>query len=232
MYNIIGDVHGEYKTLMALLKKMPDYQPLFLGDMIDRGPDSKKVLDFAMKHGKAVLGNHEHMMIDAYRKGGYYQNSLWVMCNGGIDTLWSFSGKNKRDCFVAAVLLEKDLELDFRVNDIPEKYVEWCETLPLVIQEKDLIISHAPLHPQLDLESAKDLGRSASDPECKDSIIWNIKPAAPQPLYRQIHGHYRLKKVEFKEDWTVLNLDTVPHRMTGYSWPDNKIYTQEIIKED
>ena len=79
MYNIIGDVHGEYKTLMALLKKMPDYQPLFLGDMIDRGPDSKKVLDFAMKHGKAVLGNHEHMMIDAYRKGGYYQNSLWVL---------------------------------------------------------------------------------------------------------------------------------------------------------
>ena len=44
---------------MRLLKKCPDYLPISVGDMIDRGPDSKKVLDFFMAGGKAILGNHE-----------------------------------------------------------------------------------------------------------------------------------------------------------------------------
>ena len=36
----IGDVHGNYKTLMSLLKKSPDVLPISLGDEMDRGPRS------------------------------------------------------------------------------------------------------------------------------------------------------------------------------------------------
>ena len=48
---IIGDVHGEYDLLMKLTKKLPKGRKLcFVGDLIDRGPDSKKVVDFVTKN--------------------------------------------------------------------------------------------------------------------------------------------------------------------------------------
>ena len=41
--NLIGDIQGNYHTLRALLKQMPDEEPVSVGDMIDRGPRSKAV---------------------------------------------------------------------------------------------------------------------------------------------------------------------------------------------
>ena len=74
-YDIIGDIHGEYLSLVKLLEQL-DYQPIdgiwqhqsrkviFLGDFIDRGLQQRKVLDLVMPmvdqgHAKAVMGNHE-----------------------------------------------------------------------------------------------------------------------------------------------------------------------------
>ena len=48
--NLIGDIHGNYQTLLALLKQMPDEEPVSVGDMIDRGPLSRKEHEFFMKH--------------------------------------------------------------------------------------------------------------------------------------------------------------------------------------
>ena len=56
--NLIGDIQGNYRTLLALLKQMPDDDPVSVGDMIDRGPRSMEVLEFFRNHGKALLGNH------------------------------------------------------------------------------------------------------------------------------------------------------------------------------
>lgn len=64
---IFGDVHGDAKALLALLSRTrgligPD-APLTIysvGDLIDRGPDSKRVIDICIKHGvRNLLGNHE-----------------------------------------------------------------------------------------------------------------------------------------------------------------------------
>ena len=74
-YDIIGDIHGEYLSLVKLLEQL-DYQPIngvwqhqsrkviFLGDFIDRGLQQRKVLDLVMPmvdrgHAQAVMGNHE-----------------------------------------------------------------------------------------------------------------------------------------------------------------------------
>jgi hypothetical protein len=67
MPNIIGDIAGNYKTLMALLKKMPDDEVVSVGDMIDRSSGSADVIRWFMKHGKAIYGNHEDMMLDFAR---------------------------------------------------------------------------------------------------------------------------------------------------------------------
>jgi serine/threonine protein phosphatase 1 len=68
--NLIGDIQGKYRTLLALLKQMPDDDPVSVGDMIDRGPHSMEVLEFFRNHGKALLGNHEHMMLDYFCDSG------------------------------------------------------------------------------------------------------------------------------------------------------------------
>src|SRR5262245_16243438 len=86
---IIGDIAGQYKTLLALLKQCPNEEPVSVGDMIDRGPDSKLVLDFFMKNGRAILGNHEAMMLDAIGGGHYGAWQDWVG-NGGGYTMRSF----------------------------------------------------------------------------------------------------------------------------------------------
>ena len=49
---IIGDVHGHYNELISLINKLPnkiDSKICFVGDLIDRGPDSKKVVDLVKK---------------------------------------------------------------------------------------------------------------------------------------------------------------------------------------
>jgi serine/threonine protein phosphatase 1 len=71
---VIGDIHGCCKTLITLIEKQLNYtfddQLFFLGDYIDRGPDSKGVLDYIMhlmEQGYAVFplrGNHEQTFLD------------------------------------------------------------------------------------------------------------------------------------------------------------------------
>ena len=69
-YFIIGDVHGEDKMLDEMLKNWDEstQQLVFLGDLIDRGPNNKKSVLTAMKYVKEknawyVMGNHEVMFL-------------------------------------------------------------------------------------------------------------------------------------------------------------------------
>ncbi len=74
MHYVIGDVHGCFDELMALLSKIDaadeDATIIFVGDFIDRGPKVMEVLAWAMEHirplGKyqAVRGNHEQLVIE------------------------------------------------------------------------------------------------------------------------------------------------------------------------
>jgi serine/threonine protein phosphatase 1 len=87
---VIGDVHGCYKTLMELIKQFPkDEKICFVGDLIDRGKDSKKVLDFVFDNRyDCVMGNHEEMMLT--------DMNMWV-CNGGFETIDSIGQNNLKE---------------------------------------------------------------------------------------------------------------------------------------
>ena len=56
----ISDTEGDYDYIMKIIKKYPYYKIVLCGDFIDRGKDSKKVLDLILK-GRvwAIKGNHE-----------------------------------------------------------------------------------------------------------------------------------------------------------------------------
>ena len=69
-----GDIHGSNDKLIALLDTINPKKSdtlIFLGDMIDRGTNSKGVLDTIMTYETicqviTLLGNHEQMLLDAY----------------------------------------------------------------------------------------------------------------------------------------------------------------------
>src|SRR4051812_24016204 len=69
----IGDIHGchlEFAELLARLALTRDDRLILLGDLVNRGPDSNKVLDLARQHrAMSLLGNHELRLLK-YRRTG------------------------------------------------------------------------------------------------------------------------------------------------------------------
>lgn len=140
-YDILGDIHGCYDTLIALFDKL-DYQLIdgcyqhtsrkliFVGDFVDRGPKQLEVIDCAKAmvdagHALAVMGNHEFNAI-AYathdpRDGGFLRRH---------------SERNQRN----------HQEFLDAVEGKPEKYAEvidWFYTLPMWLELDNLRIIHA-----------------------------------------------------------------------------------------
>jgi len=130
----IGDVQGCFRELFQLLDKInfdeTNDRLWFVGDLVNRGPDSLKVLNFVMNLGEAVitvLGNHDLHLV-ALAEG--------IMLPKKSDTL-------------APVLTSPD----------KQKLIAWVRQQPLMHQDKDLNFSmiHAGLPPQWEVNQALEL---------------------------------------------------------------------------
>lgn len=73
---VIGDIHGCYRELLDLLDRAglaQDDRIIAIGDVVNRGPDSRRALAFFQKRpphqAMSIMGNHEHAHVQAYRKG-------------------------------------------------------------------------------------------------------------------------------------------------------------------
>jgi len=138
----IGDIHGCARALAALLAAVqprPDDLIVTLGDYVDRGPDSRGVLDrlidlYASGQLIPLRGNHDLMMLHArqWREAG----SVWLAC-GGRTTLASYG-------------IAENGAIDFQ--PVPETHwhfleqncVNWYET-------KTHLFVHASVYPDLPL---------------------------------------------------------------------------------
>src|SRR5258708_2825884 len=100
----IGDIHGCLRALDALMGEVdpqPDDVIITLGDYVDRGPDSKGVLDrMVALHGQcrcvALKGNHDLMMLAG--RDHLEQFNEWLKC-GGAQTLASYQVKENWKTF-------------------------------------------------------------------------------------------------------------------------------------
>lgn len=120
---VISDIHGCYDTLLELLKLCPKGDIVFAGDLVDRGPKSKEVIQFAIDNNvQCVLGNHDDMMVDSVLKLGKYEYGVWLQ-NGGDKTVISY---NK----------------PWDVKKLMVQHAHWLASLPLTITLGDYIISH------------------------------------------------------------------------------------------
>jgi len=67
----IGDIHGchqEFADLLALVAPAKDDQLILLGDLVNRGPDTCRVIDLAREHhARSLLGNHELRLLNYHK---------------------------------------------------------------------------------------------------------------------------------------------------------------------
>jgi serine/threonine protein phosphatase 1 len=130
---VIGDVHGHYHTLLRLLETLSittGDRIYFLGDLIDRGPNSAQVVEFVIQNNyPCIMGNHEQMLLEAVGCGKISSNMLeaWIY-SGGHPTLESYD------------------------NQIPLEHINWIKARPNYIDLDDFWLVHAGVDPQLPLE--------------------------------------------------------------------------------
>lgn len=135
----IGDIHGCVRALEKLLEKLaltPDDHLIFLGDYIDRGPDSKGVIERLLALDQThrctfLRGNHEALMLDFLDHGKY---DLWYI-NGGATTLTSYVENNA-----------------VRIPSTHEAFIRRTE---LYYEDEDFFYVHAGLNPHLTIEENK-----------------------------------------------------------------------------
>lgn len=121
--------------LLDEINLQSDDQLYFLGDLIDRGPQSAEVVTWVMQSGHACLkGNHEQMCLEAFNASE--ASMLWQgwIINGGSRTLDSYGG-----------------------NGIPNEHLRWMNHLPLYLDLGDAWLVHAGLDPHLSIEDQSAL---------------------------------------------------------------------------
>jgi len=125
----ISDIHGCLKTFKELLAKLnfsKQDELYLLGDYIDRGPDSKGVIDHIWQLQEegyqiaCIRGNHEQMLLDCVDHEDKFL--LWEY-NGGDTTMLSFGRRS--------------------VSEIPEPYMTWLNALPYYLEVENYILVHA-----------------------------------------------------------------------------------------
>jgi serine/threonine protein phosphatase 1 len=144
---VIGDIHGCAKTFRALVEDRispaKGDEIILLGDYIDRGPDSKGVIDFAMQlpqqgiELKALMGNHEISLLDAYQMEFQLPKpSFWKKPKNEKKLAWySYGG----DTTMKSFGIED-------IKQIPSEYIQWLESLDYYYSTRNYVMVHAGLN--------------------------------------------------------------------------------------
>lgn len=185
----IGDIHGHLDKLeqaLALIEAEggTDAEVVFLGDLVDRGPASRGVLDLliagqaAGRRWTVLKGNHD-LLFQTYLESGVAHHPRirsgrsWLHDNlGGYETLRSYGVLSKRG--------SPDLLLEARAA-IPDAHLRFLSGLPLYHERGDLLFVHAGIVPGAALKW-----------QGQDELLWIREPflsyARPHP-WLVVHGH-------------------------------------------
>ncbi len=194
----IGDIHGEFAKLDLLLNWVSPTQNdqfVFLGDYIDRGKDSRGVIERLMEfgyefpHAIFLRGNHEQMLLDSLeeikkghpaeppeRKGLRLYNSDLEMflANGGKETLRSYGLTS--------------------LDGIPNSHLEFIESTRLWWQHGNFLFVHAGAAPGIPLEKQDPatLLMDRHSPPGENGIIHVVghTPTSGEPYFES--GRYNL----------------------------------------
>lgn len=192
---VIGDIHGCLDELVYLLEALPLEAPdrlIFLGDYIDRGPNSKEVVSYLILRQQTrsedmvfLKGNHEDMFLSYLGLPGKYGDMF--LYNGGGATLASYgiSSQNHGS--------QETLPM------IPQTHIKFLKGLKRYYLTKPFLCVHAGIHPKKPL-----------DQQMEEEMLWIrdefILNRHSLP-YTVLFGHTPQEKVLFHLPYKV-GLDT------------------------
>lgn len=205
-YYAIGDVHGELAKLDELLRairedavrrKVP-HKVVFLGDMMDRGPDSRGVIGRA-KHlceaGEAIAikGNHEVLMLNAYdnrESVGIY----WWAENGGDETILSYCRAN-------------GFADDFR-DAIDKDHIAWLRDLPVMVRDetRGIVFVHGGIDPKTFPNCSDEIRMWTRSAKFFRSELWPEREELADIIV--VHGHTPTADFEPELERRRVNVDT------------------------
>lgn len=212
--NIISDVAGRFDELMLLLIQMPkDEKILLVGDLMDRGPKSKEVIEWAINNPNVSVlkGNHEDMMIDYFENTNKYQEGIWIG-NGGYSTLRSYGYEFN---FSNGMYFSDEIKIN-KKGDVPKEHIEWLKQLPKFYKEEGLYVSHAPARSIV-------LGRG----EDTEDFLWNRNPPQKVKGTFQIFGHN--SEMEVYGDYAICIDNCSKNVLTGIHWPTKQVFQQDYL---
>lgn len=198
--NVIGDIAGQYDSLMRLIAKMPKQPTILLGDLNDRGWQSKQVIQWAIDNDVANGGlvetldsNHGDLLYDWFMQkthkislepivdgfsvktslDGYrprYDGYEIFEYNGGRPTMTSY-GHNISRCFEDELLANEDLV----------RHVKWLSERPThllkEINGQKYVFTHAPMNPNIHRSFEQFLKRGTGfvvyDDDSRQNYQWN-----------------------------------------------------------
>ncbi|CAN5853375.1 metallophosphoesterase family protein [soil metagenome] len=146
---VIGDVHGRRAQLLSLLEMLPRDESadtlVFLGDLIDRGPDAPGCVEHVLKlsrsnpeHVTCLRGNHEQMLLDFIEGTG----NIWITpVTGGERTFEQYAGQplvinSEMDIDAARQTIEKQ---------VPLEHLEFFRERPFYHEDEYAFYVHAGL---------------------------------------------------------------------------------------
>src|SRR5918993_937772 len=153
---VFGDIHGMIRPLETLLRAIARHddapQLLFVGDFVNRGPDSKAVIELLMtlENARFVRGNHDDVF-DQVLSGQSYAGKpgeeqrvmafQWFMQHGLDKTFASYGVTGQELSYTAR--RPKNSTLDELAASVPAAHRKWIRELPLVIEGDDMFVAHA-----------------------------------------------------------------------------------------
>ena len=223
MLYAIGDIHGERELLEELLGSLPlrdDDCLVFVGDYVDRGPDSSGVVDTLLRVQKErrcvfLLGNHESMFLSflGWHRSEYFGGDAFLM-NGGDRTLASYG------------FFEAE-EPDIKSFELPSDHKRFFKRLKLFHREGDYLFVHAgvgrDLLDEVDIDYALRRARS-------EDLLWDRTSVdLPHKLgVTVVYGH--TPALDFSVRWNdpfSIGIDTgavYGGRLTAIRLPDETLF--------
>jgi serine/threonine protein phosphatase 1 len=192
---VIGDIHGCPDELTRLVDKLPlnsSDRLIFLGDYVDRGPDSKGVISYLIELQRTcpatvvfLKGNHEDMFLAYMGFPGKYGDMF--LYNGGSATLMSY-GATPHNQTSADILLV-----------IPPPHIKFLKDLEITYCAGDFLCVHAGVNPVKPLEMQDE-----------EEMLWIRDEFILKPHdlpYTVVFGHTPQEQVLFHLPYKV-GLDT------------------------
>jgi serine/threonine protein phosphatase 1 len=200
----VGDIHGRADLLMETIERIDDdleRRPIghavevYLGDYIDRGPDSKAVIDLlavrlVQNHAVCLRGNHEDLMEGFLRDPANLRSWLNV---GGLQTLASYGVELSRQS------IETELDLHQRFcRCFPRAHQVFLQCLRDSFRCGDFLFVHAGIRPNIPLEQ-QDL----------NDLLWirdEFLDSDADHGHLVVHGHTPVPHPDIRHN--RINIDT------------------------